>query len=72
MIDDFDIAEPEYEADIIVSTFETGASKLEAGLSDPTMRSLLVANRGRILAACETALAIETALDEPALSAAAE
>jgi hypothetical protein len=71
-VDDFDIAEPEYEADIIVSTFETGASKLERALSDPAMRNLILANRDRILRACEAAFRIEARLlfgNEPALAA---
>jgi len=60
---------PEFPTDELVTAFESVTSQLEAALSDPTMRRLLLADRQRILAACETALAIEDALDEPAVSA---
>lgn len=60
----------EHETDMLVHAFESAVGQIESALVDPAMRRLLLGNRDRILAACETALAIETALDEPSLSAA--
>jgi hypothetical protein len=60
----------EHETDMLVHAFESAASQIESALVDPAMRRLLLGNRDRILAACETALAIEALVDAPALSAA--
>jgi hypothetical protein len=53
----------EHETDMLVHAFESAASQIESALVDPDLRRLL-------LAACETALAIEALVDAPALTAA--
>lgn len=61
---------PEYHTDELVTAFASITNQLAGALDDPAKRRLLLANRHSLLMSCETALAIETALDEPALSAA--
>lgn len=61
---------PEFATDELVTAFANITSQIESALVDPAMRRLLLGNRARILAACDTALAIEALVDAPALSAA--
>ena len=70
MIDPIDFDPPEQPGERMVWDFAELARTIEAAMSDPVLRKQIEANRDRLLAACETALAIETALDAPALSAA--
>lgn len=63
---------PEFATDELVTAFASVTSQLETALSDPTMRRLLMANRDRLIAACEAAFRIEARLlfgNEPALAA---
>ena len=61
---------PEFETDQLVTAFASVVLQIEDALSDPNKKRLLIANRDRLLAACETALSIEALVDAPALSAA--
>jgi hypothetical protein len=69
---DCDRDPPENHGERMVWDFAELARTIEAAMSDPELRRQIEANRDRLLAACETALAIETALDDASVLSAAE